>query len=199
MTEFRYLKGTVYIFENCAAKRVKVGMTINNAFGRLNDINDMWLQRKVTCQICGGRRKTDDPELMPHHSGRYGRNCQGSHEPPFEKDISIAEKYLQELQDPNADQKEDTRFINNLKKRIAKYRNWPEPLGVWKLGLSFHTDRAEQVELLAHKYLEQYLDEKAPFGEVFSCDVQTATKAVEKALSQLNLLDSVRKEVQQRA
>lgn len=200
MTEFRYMKGIVYIFENHEVQRVKVGMTTNSSvFNRLNDVNSMWLQRKVTCQICGGRRKTDDPELMPSHSGRYGRDCQGSHEPPLERDVSIAEKYLQRLQGPNPNQKVDTRFINSLKKRIEKYRNWPEPLGFWRLSLAFHTDCAEQVELLSHEYLEQYLDKQAPFGEVFSCDVETATGAVEKALSQLDLMNSARKEIQQRA
>lgn len=201
MTEFRYMKGTVYIFENYAAKRVKVGMTINSAFSRLSDVNDMWLQRKVTCQICGGRRKTNAPKTMPSHSGRgwYGRDCLGGYEPPLERDVSIAEQYLQSLQDPNADQNEDTRFINNLKKRIEKYRNWPEPLGFWRLSLAFNTDCAEQVELLSHEFLEQYLDKQAPFGEVFCCDVKTATGAVERALDQLNLLESARKETQQQA
>jgi hypothetical protein len=55
MVEFRHLCGAVYIFENSKAQRVKVGMTINFVADRLSVINDMWLERKVTCQICGGR------------------------------------------------------------------------------------------------------------------------------------------------
>jgi hypothetical protein len=52
MVEFRYLHGAVYIFENTNTQRVKVGMTINNVADRLRDVNDKWLGRKVTCQIC---------------------------------------------------------------------------------------------------------------------------------------------------
>ena len=31
------------------------GIGVNNVGDRLRDVNDMWLERKVTCQICGGR------------------------------------------------------------------------------------------------------------------------------------------------
>ena len=58
MVEFLYPHGVIYVFENSDAQRVKVGMTgigVNNVGDRLRDINDMWLERKVTCQICGGR------------------------------------------------------------------------------------------------------------------------------------------------
>ena len=56
MTQFRYMRGAVYILENIEAQRVKVGMTINAVALRLRDANDMWLEHKVTRQICGGRR-----------------------------------------------------------------------------------------------------------------------------------------------
>lgn len=58
MVEFRYLVGAVYILENAQAQRVKVGMTaigVNDVADRLRDVNDMWLGRKVGCQICAGR------------------------------------------------------------------------------------------------------------------------------------------------
>ena len=58
MVECRYLHQAVYIFENSKAQRVKVGMTgigVNNVVDRLRDVNDMWLERKVSCQICGKR------------------------------------------------------------------------------------------------------------------------------------------------
>jgi hypothetical protein len=50
------MHGVVYILENIEAQRVKVGMTINDVALRLRDANDMWLEHKITCQICGGRR-----------------------------------------------------------------------------------------------------------------------------------------------
>jgi hypothetical protein len=42
MTTFNELYGAVYILENGEAQRVKVGMTINDIEGRLEDINYMW-------------------------------------------------------------------------------------------------------------------------------------------------------------
>jgi hypothetical protein len=56
MVEFRYLHGAVYIFENSEAQRVKVGMTIistTNVEDRLRDINNMWLEKKVTNHFSG--------------------------------------------------------------------------------------------------------------------------------------------------
>ena len=55
MVEFLYPHGVIYVFENSEARRVKVGMTgigVNNV-GDRQGVNDMWLERKVTCQICG--------------------------------------------------------------------------------------------------------------------------------------------------
>ena len=37
MTQFRYMRGAVYILENGAAQRIKVGMTINDVALRLKD------------------------------------------------------------------------------------------------------------------------------------------------------------------
>jgi hypothetical protein len=47
MVKFLYPNGSVYIFENSEAKRVKVGMTsigVNDVVDRLRDVNDMWLE-----------------------------------------------------------------------------------------------------------------------------------------------------------
>ena len=95
-TTFRYLYGAVYILENTEAKRVKVGMTINDVEGRLKDVNDMWLGIKATCQICGGRRFVDQEGFVPTHVVS-GRRCQGSKTFPLEKDSAIAEFHLKEL------------------------------------------------------------------------------------------------------
>jgi hypothetical protein len=69
MTEFSYPHGAVYIFENAEAQRVKVGMTsigVNDVVERLRDVNDMWLQRKITCQICG-KHTSSFGGSVPHH------------------------------------------------------------------------------------------------------------------------------------
>lgn len=74
MVEFRYLHGAVYIFENPKAQRVKVGVSTSSVGSRLSDVNDMWLGRKVTCQICGGRLvnigSTPNPSLTGTHLRR---------------------------------------------------------------------------------------------------------------------------------
>jgi hypothetical protein len=69
MVNFLYPHGAVYIFENTEAKRVKVGMTaigVNDVADRLKDVNDMWLERKVTCQICGRRCVNVGGHVPPH-------------------------------------------------------------------------------------------------------------------------------------
>src|SRR2546427_2988619 len=97
MVEFRHLYGAVYIFENSKAQRVKVGMTINNIAGRLGDVNDMWLERKVTCQICGGRLVNMGGNVPQHVVS--GRGCPGGYALPLEKDIALAESHLGDLKD----------------------------------------------------------------------------------------------------
>ena len=78
--KFLYPHGAVYIFENTKAQRVKVGMTAigaNDVANRLSDVNDMWLERKVTCQICG-RRCVNIGGHVPHHVGNVpGNDCPG--------------------------------------------------------------------------------------------------------------------------
>ncbi len=203
MVEFRYLHGAVYIFENSKAQRVKVGMTImstSNVVDRLRDVNDKWLERKVTCQICGGRRLVNIEGLVPQHV-ISGRGCPGGNALPLEKDVTLAESYLENMKNrlselSGSEKGSAIRIVNNLEKRIERYRHHNRPVGEWQFRVAFYTECAEQVELLSHKILEEHLDKLAPFGEVFCCSVSVATEAVETVLSQLGLLHSARKETQ---
>jgi hypothetical protein len=91
MVEFLYPDGAVYILENLKAQRVKVGMTsigVNDVVDRLRDVNDMWLERKVTCQICGGRL-VNVGERVPQHV-KSGIGCPGGNALPLEKDVALA-------------------------------------------------------------------------------------------------------------
>lgn len=196
MIEFRYQDGAVYIFENSIAKRVKVGMTTNNVILRLGDVNDMWLEQKVTCQICGGRRLANYQGFIPRHV-ISGIKCFGGDELPLEKDVTVAESHLKSLKSrlnnlSGSEKNSVTRIINNLEKRIEKYRYHKQLTGKWELRGAFYTKCAEQVELLSHKKLEKYLDKQAPFGEVFCCSVTLATEAIETVLDELGLLQSAR-------
>ena len=96
MIEFRYLPGAVYIFANSKAQRVKVGMTINNVVDRLSAVNDMWLERRVTCQICGGRLVNVGGHVPEHRGG--GKGCPGGNGLPLEKDIALAESHLENME-----------------------------------------------------------------------------------------------------
>lgn len=200
---------SVYIFENIEAQRVKVGMTVNQPADRLRSINDMWDQYKATCQVCGGRRLiTLRNGLMPTHStsGPHhtsGLNCAGSLKPPLERDVSIAKSYLGDLKQRHCkstgtEKGSLTRMIRNLEKRIELFRYLELPVGIWRVGVVFYTGNAGAVESLAHQILVDRLDKQAPFGEVFCCSVHEAEKAVEQALSRLDLLDSASKETQVR-
>ncbi len=100
MTGFRYMRGVVYILENIAAQRVKVGMTISDVALRLRDANDMWLEHKLTCQVCGTRRLAKlngfAPRLVPIHVVS-GNKCPGGNALPLEGDTGLAESHLQTL------------------------------------------------------------------------------------------------------
>ena len=196
MVEFRYLHGAVYILENSKAQRVKVGMTINNIAGRLADVNDMWLGRTVTCQICGGRLVNIGGRVPQHVVSGIG--CPGGNALPLEKDIALAESQLGNMKNRHgelsgSEKGSVTRIIKTLEKRIELYRHYKRPVGVWQFSIGFYTECAEQVELLSHEILAERLDSAAPFGEVYCCSVTEATEAVESALSRLGLLDSARK------
>jgi DNA-directed RNA polymerase subunit RPC12/RpoP len=193
------MHGSVYILENPKAQRVKIGMTINDAAERLKSVNDMWLESKATCQICGGRRLVNEKNLIPKHV-LSGRECPGGDALPLEKDVSLAKKYLERLKKNHSElsgskKGSTTRIVNNLKNRIELYRNHDQPVGMWKISTIFYTESAEEVELLSHEILAGYLDAQALFGEVFSCSVPKATEAIESALNQLGLLHSARKEI----
>src|SRR5688500_3282964 len=98
MVEFLYPHGAVYIFENPEAQRVKVGMTaigVNDVADRLRDVTDMWLERKVTCQICAGRLLNVGGRV-PHHV-KTGIRCPGGDASPLEKDVALAESYLEHM------------------------------------------------------------------------------------------------------
>jgi hypothetical protein len=205
MVSFREMYGAVYIFENPEAERVKVGMTINHVADRLQSVNEMWLERRVTCQACGGRRLANDRGLVPQHpSSQHGSPCPGGNALPLEKDVSLAEAHLENLKDRHSElsgseRGSATRIIRNLERRVGLYRHHTPPVGAWQFRIAFLTECAEQVELLSHEILEENLDRQAPFGEVFRCSVSEATEAVETTLSQLGLLHSSRKETRLRA
>ncbi|HLD14219.1 MAG TPA: hypothetical protein VJB18_05830 [Burkholderiales bacterium] len=202
MVQFLYPHGAVYIFENSKAQRVKVGMTgigVNNVDDRLRDVNDTWLERKVTCQICGGRL-VNIGGLVPQHV-KSGIRCPGGRALPLEKDVALAETYLEKVKNrlselTDSEKGSATRIVNTLKKRIEKYRHHNRPAGEWQFRVAFYTEGVAEIELLTHKILAERLDKLAPFGEVFCCSVSEATEAVETALSRLGLLHSVRKETQ---
>jgi len=199
MVTFRHLHGAVYIFENSKAQRVKVGMTINNVAGRLSVVNDMWRERMVTCQICG-KRLVNIGGRLPQHVVS-GIACPGGKALPLEKEVALAESHLENMKTrlsrlSGSDMGSVTRKAKVLEKRIALYRHHDRAVGVWEFSTAFYTECAEQVELRSHEILEERLDKVAPFGEVFCCSVSEATKAVEKALSELGLLHSARKETQ---
>ncbi len=199
MVEFRYLRGAVYIFANSKAQRVKVGMTINNVADRLSVVNDMWLERKVTCQICGGRLVNIGGHVPQHVVS--GMGCPGGNVLPLEKEVALAESHLESMKNrlselSGSEKGSVTRKIKTLDKRIGLYRHHDRTAGVWQFRTAFFTECAEQVELLSHEILGERLDKTAPFGEVFCCSVSDATEAVEKALSELGLLHSARKETQ---
>jgi hypothetical protein len=202
MGEFLYPHGAVYIFENSKAQRVKVGMTcigVNDVADRLRAVNDMWLERKVTCQVCGGRL-VNIVGLVPQHV-KSGRSCSGGNALPLEKDVALADSYrgniINRLDQLSGSEKGSAiRIINTLEKRIQRYRHYHRPVGEWQFRVAFYTGGVAEIESLTHKILAERQDKLAPFGEVFCCSASEATEAVEAALSQLGLLHSARKETQ---
>ena len=202
MAEFLYPHGVIYVFENSEAQRVKVGMTgigVNTVADRLRDVNDMWLERSVTCQICG-RRLVNIGGLVPQHVGWNGsvKGCPGGRALPLEKDVALAESYLENIRNrlselAGSEKGSATRIVSTLEKRIERYRHHNRQVGEWEFRVAFYTEGVAEVESLSHKILAERLDKLAPFGEVFCCSVSEATEAVETALSRLGLLHSARK------
>lgn len=202
MTDFRHIYGAVYIFENTEAQRVKVGMTINSTSkitDRLEDVNNIWSGYKAMCQICGSRRFINKKGLIPKHVVS-GKDCPGGNSLPIEKDTTLSESYLSDIQEryssfSGSEKGSFTRIINNLEKRIEKYRHKSIPVGTWMLKVVYYTECAEEIELLSHKLLDERLDCEAPLGEIFNCSALEASVAVETVLEQKGLRNGARKEV----
>jgi hypothetical protein len=172
---------------------------VNDVVERLRDVNDMWLQRKITCQICG-KHTVNVGGSVPHHVVS-GIGCLGGNALPLEKDVAIAESHLEILKSrlseiAGTEKGSVTRKIRTLEMRIEKFRHYNRPIGHWQFRVAFYTEIVAEVEVLSHRILADRLDRTAPFGEVFCCSLSEATEAVEKALSELGLLNSVRKETE---
>ena len=190
MVEFVWHRGAVYVFENPQTQRVKVGMTgigVNDVIDRLRDVNDMWLERKVTCQICAGRL-VNVGGRVPQHV-KSGIRCLGGNALPLEKDVALAEAYLKNVTSrlielSGSEKGSAIRIANNLEKRIEKYRHHQRPVGEWQFRVAFYiyTEGVTEVESLSHEILAKHLDQLAPFGEVFCCSAPEATEAVETCL-----------------
>lgn len=196
------MHGVVYILENVKAQRIKVGMTINDVTLRLRDANDMWLEHKITCQICGGRRLATwsgrGPRVVPKHVVS-GINCPGGNAPPLENDVALANTYLENLrihvaEATGSEKGSMVRKIKTLEDRIRLRSQHSRGIGTWRIGTIYHTESAEKVELLSHGYLKEHLIRTAPFGEVFGCSISEARAAVERALAQLELLSLSKRE-----
>lgn len=193
------LEGAVYVLENAEAQRVKVGMTaigVNDVGDRLRDINDMWLGRKVTCQICG-RRCVSVAGRVPHHIG-VGSACAGGNARPLEEDVSLARAYLADMTTrvvtlSGTAKGSMTKQIRTLAERIERFHGHEQRVGTWSFSVAYYTKRVAEVELLSHTLLEEYRDRRALLGEVFCCSAAVATGAVESALKQLGMLEFARR------
>lgn len=199
MTEIRHQYGMVYILENVEAKRVKVGVTTSSVENRRIDVNQMWLGTKGTCQLCGGRINVNRQRQIPRHV-KSGIVCSGSNLLPLEKDNFLAKSYLEELkikhrQLSGTDLESSTRMINTLESRIKRFESIGERVGIWRINTVYYTDFAEEVERGSHQLLASYLDVNMQFGEVFSCSIEYARKAVETILEQKGISNKVKKEI----
>ncbi|MES3034939.1 MAG: hypothetical protein V4813_13150 [Gemmatimonadota bacterium] len=195
----------MYILENVDAKRVKIGVTINAAVDRLRDVNDMWLGRKGTCQVCGNRlvmirgRVPQPVAGIPRHFIGIG-GCPGTHEQALEQSTTVAHQHLEALRARQSclvrvRKHSARRMIATLERRISGSRHGDECVGLWRLHTVFRTERAETVELISHALLSNLLDTAAPIGEIFQCSVPEAEMAVELALTELCLDQTARMEI----
>ena len=134
----------VYIFENKKAKLVKVGIThlwTTSVKDRLIDLNNQWSEKKVTCQICGYKRYIDASGLIKKHIVS-GRICPGGNEPPLEKNTSLAQKYLQDLNVEKRsacgnEKSSITRKVNTIKRRIKIFEQQEVLVGKFSIILFF--------------------------------------------------------------
>jgi hypothetical protein len=172
---------------------VKVGITSDRLINRLNDLNDIWSGRKVICQICGGRLVNVRGKIPLHVV--CGIKCPGSNAFPIEKSNFLAKIYLNKMRDEikelsGSEKCSAVRRINNLTKRIEIFQKSSLLLGTWQLSVVYYTKSADKVEKMAHEILSEYLDKDSPIGEIFSCSVSEACKAVEIALQKFELMSS---------
>lgn len=184
------VRGTVYVFENPAAERVKVGVT-HGLGDRLAALNDIWSGRTVTCQICGKRLSSRGRRICPHRVS--GRQCPGSDSLPLEREVTLAEQLLEDLCGQLAALSGTRRGsvtcrIRVLERRIERFRDYSWPVGRWVAHTEFVTERAEEVEKLSHEILGDRLDGTAPLGEIFCCSADEAIEAVNSAMGRLGLL-----------
>lgn len=181
----RNLSGLIYILTNKDAGLVKVGMTTSSVEERCIDINRMWLGSKGTCQICGVRlllKRFNHKRVLPEHPKTAAR-CPGGLELPLERSNLHAEKYLNELKEEvvtltGSKKGSKTKAINTLSKRIIRFREMPKAVGVWTVGHTFKVNNVEYVEKKIHEKLNDYLESKYNFGEVFNCSVSHAYEAI---------------------
>lgn len=184
------VRSAVYILQNAEADRVKVGMTGSNVYLRLQEVNDTWLEHRLTCQVCGSRRLAKpsalSPRCMPKHTS-LGRECPGGGQPPLEWDTSVAAEHLRAMKTSVArgDKVSLTRQIRTLEQRINLRSQHSRAVGSWVLDSVIPTDRASEVERRTHELLAAHLDTAAPLGEVFRCSLAEAKAAVDRALHEL--------------
>lgn len=184
-------RSCVYILENKDAQRVKVGATFNHPDDRLLDVSRKWSGVRARCQICLNWRLVKSDGRMPVHVLNMN-HCAGSNELPFEKDVSLAELELINLQEQveelHGSQKISViRRVNNLRKVIEAYRTTPRQVGEWRALISYPLSNAYEVESIAHKMLSSHLDKDAPIGEVFACSPEMAIQVVEAAIAKFHI------------
>jgi len=184
----------VYIFENRKAKLIKVGIThlwTTSVEDRLMDLNNQYLGKKATCQICGYKRFVWSKGLINSHV-ISGTRCPGGNKIPLEKDITLAQNYLDSLRVKQSsafgsEKGSITRKINTIERRIKIFEKQEVLVGKFSINTIFYTESAEIVEQLSHKILADNFFKYSRLGEVFHCSVLDALEAVESALNQLGL------------
>ena len=149
-------RDSVYVVENSEAQRINIGVTTNAVKGRLKDVNDIWLGRKGTCQICGGRLVLFEGRIPPHVK-RGIDGCSGKWASTLEMDSLLAERYLASLKDqPGAlsgvELGSVTRRIRRLERLLGLPRHSERAAGYWTIAAAFVTECAGEVERLSHSF-----------------------------------------------
>ena len=114
-------------------------------------------------------------------------NCRGAGELPLKRDTTLARQKLEEMKAYEASlgkpKKRPSKRIQTFERCIpiyeAHFANQPEP---WVLVESVKVRDAEATEKAVHRLLVGYLDSEALIGEVFTCSVEYARKALCDAL-----------------